>query len=91
MRVHLKTILAGPQYNFSPGERDIPDSLALELIESGHAERIEHMVPTQTVEVEVEAEEEDSEGADDDKGERTGKRRRRSRKPASKHPSGQSE
>lgn len=83
MQVHLKTILAGPDHRFAPGVREIPDALAEVLIKAGHAERIEKMVPTETVEVEVEAvaeelqEEKPSEDGAAEEGGRQSRRRRK--------------
>ena len=47
MKVRLKSILAGPQGNYSPGIHDLPEVFANELIYGGYADalRLDQPIP----------------------------------------------
>lgn len=40
MKVRMLTSVAGPEYSYGPGEHDMPDEIATELLNAGHAEPV---------------------------------------------------
>lgn len=40
MKVRMLTSVAGPEYSYGPGEHDMPDEIATELLNAGHAESV---------------------------------------------------